>query len=83
MEQFTNGHQLITSQTISAQEMLEGEGTLELTWAQDAAYALVSEQYADGTVQRTLLERGDEPVSHTCWAAEESGMTVPFSVSLQ
>lgn len=83
VEQFTNGHQLITSQTISAQEMLEEEGTLELTWAQDAAYALVSEQYADGTVQRTLLERGDEPVSHTCWAAEESGMTVPFSVSLQ
>lgn len=83
VEQFTNGHQLITSQTISAQEMLEGQGTLELTWAQDTAYALVSEQYADGTVQRTLLERGDEPVSHTCWAAEESGMTVPFSVSLQ
>ena len=83
VEQFTNRHQLITSQTISAQEMLVEEGTLELTWAQDAAYALVSEQYADGTVQRTLLERGDEPVSHTCWAAEESGMTVPFSVSLQ
>lgn len=82
VEQFTDRHQPLTSQTIDAQEMLEGQGTLELTWAQDAAYALVSEQSADGTVQHTLLEREDAPVSHTCWAAEESGMTVPFSITI-
>lgn len=83
VEQFTNGHQPLTSQTLSNQEMLEGPDTLELAWAQDAAYALISEQSADGAVQRTLLERGDEPVSHTCWAAEESGLTVPVSITLQ
>lgn len=83
VEQFTNRHQPLTSQALSNQEMLEGPDTLELAWAQDAAYALISEQSADGAVQRTLLERGDEPTSHTCWAAEESGLTVPVSITLQ
>ena len=83
VEQFTADNQRVTSQTISAQEMLEGEGALDLTWTPDAAYAIVSEQYADGTVQRTLLEQEDDPVSHTCWAAEESGLTVPFSITLE
>lgn len=83
VEQFTAGHQQIASQAVSAQEILAGEGALDLTWTPDAAYALVSEQYADGTVQRTLLERGDEPVSHTCWAAEENGLTIPFTITLE
>lgn len=82
VEQFTASHQRLTSQAISAQEMLEGQGTLDLTWAQDAAYALVSEQSADGTVQRTLLEREEEPVSHTCWVAEDNGLTIPFSITI-
>lgn len=82
VEQFTADNQQVTSQTLSAQEMLEGQGALDLTWEPDAAYALVLEQYADGTVQRTLLERGDEPASHTCWAAEENGMTIPFSITI-
>lgn len=83
VEQFTADNQRVTSQPLSAQEMLEGQRALDLTWEPDAAYALVSEQYADGTVQRTLLERGDEPVSHTCWAAEENGLTIPFSITLE
>lgn len=83
VEQFTADNQRVTSQPLSAQEMLEGEGTLALIWEPDAAYAIVLEQYADGTVQRTLLERGDEPVSHTCWAAEENGLTIPFPITLE
>lgn len=83
VEQFTADNQRVISQPLSAQEMLEGQGALDLTWEPDAAYALVSEQYADGTVQRTLLEQGDEPVSHTCWAAEENGLTIPFSITLE
>ena len=83
VEQFTADSQRLTSQTLSAQEMLEGQGTLELTWEPDAAYALVSEQYANGTVQHTLLERGDDLVFHTCWAAEENGMTIPFPITLK
>lgn len=83
VEQFTADNQRVTSQPLSAQEMLEGEGTLALIWEPDAAYAIVLEQYADGTVQRTLLERGDEPVSHICWAAEENGLTIPFTITLE
>lgn len=82
VEQFTADNQRVTSQPLSAQKMLEGEGTLALIWEPDAAYAIVLEQYADGTVQRTLLERGDEPVSHTCWAAEESGLTTPCTITI-
>lgn len=83
VEQFTADNQRVTSQPLSAQEMLEGEGTLALIWEPDAAYAIVSEQYADGTVQRTLLEQEDDPVSHTCWAAEENGLTIPFPITLE
>lgn len=82
VEQFTASHQRLTSQAISAQEMLEGQGTLDLTWVQDADYALVSEQSADGTVQRTLLEQEEDPVSHTCWVAEDNGLTIPFSITI-
>lgn len=83
VEQFSADNQRVTSQTLSAQEMLEGQGALDLTWEPDAAYALVSEQYADGTVQRTLLEQDDDSVSHTCWVAEENGMTIPFPITLE
>lgn len=82
VEQVTADNQRVTSQPLSAQEMLEGEGTLALTWEPDAAYAIVLEQYADGTVQRTLLEQADAPVSHTCWAAEESGLTTPCTITI-
>ena len=30
-----------------------------------------------------LLEREDAPVSHTCWAAEESGLTIPLFLTLE
>lgn len=83
VKQFSADNQGVTSQTLSAQEMLEGQGTLDLTWEPNAAYALVSEQYADGTVQRTLLEQDDDSVSHTCWVAEENGMTIPFPITLE
>lgn len=83
VEQFTADHRSIAAHTFSAQEMLEEPSEATPSWEEDAAYVIFTEHYADSTVQRTLLERGDEPVSHTCWVAEESGMTIPFSITLE
>lgn len=83
VEQFTADHRSIAAHTFSAQEMLEEPSEATSSWEEDAAYVIFTEHYADGTVQRTLLERGDEPVSHICWAAEENGLTIPFTITLE
>lgn len=83
VEQFTADHRSIAAHTFSAQEMLEEPSEATPSWEEDAAYVIFTEHYADGTVQRTLLERGDESVSHTCWAAEENGLTIPFTITLE
>lgn len=83
VEQFTADHRSIAAHTFSAQEMLEEPSEATPSWEEDAAYVIFTEHYANGTVQRTLLEQGDEPVSHTCWAAEENGLTIPFSITLE
>ena len=83
VEQFTADHRSIAAHTFSAQEMLEEPSEATPSWEEDAAYVIFTEHYANGTVQRTLLERGDEPVSHICWAAEENGLTIPFTITLE
>lgn len=83
VEQFTADHRSMAAHTFSAQEMLEEPSEATSSWEEDAAYVIFTEHYADGTVQRTLLERGDEPVSHICWAAEENGLTIPFTITLE
>lgn len=83
VEQFTADHRSIAAHTFSAQEMLEEPSEATLSWEEDAAYVIFTEHYADGTVQRTLLEQEDDPVSHTCWAAEENGLTIPFTITLE
>lgn len=83
VEQFTADHRSIAAHTFFAQEMLEEPSEATPSWEEDAAYVIFTEHYANGTVQRTLLERGDEPISHTCWAAEENGLTIPFTITLE
>ena len=83
VEQFTADHRSIAAHTFSAQEMLEEPSEATPSWEEDAAYVIFTEHYADSTVQRTLLERGDEPVSHICWVAEGNGLTIPFSITLE
>ena len=83
VEQFTADHRSMAAHTFSAQEMLEEPSEATSSWEEDAAYVIFTEHYADGTVQRTLLEQEDDPVSHTCWAAEENGLTIPFTITLE
>lgn len=83
VEQFTADNQPVTSRTITAQEVLNGLSELSIPLESNAAYTLICEHYADGTMQRTLLEREDAPLSHTCWAAEESGLTIPLFLTLE
>lgn len=83
VEQFTADNQPVTSRTITAQEVLSGLSELSIPLESDAAYTLICERYADGTMQRTLLEQEDAPVSHTCWVAEESGLTIPLLLTLE
>ena len=83
VEQFTSDNQPVASRTIPAQEVLNGLSELSISLESNAAYTLICEHYADGTMQRTLLEREDAPVSHTCWAAEESGLTIPLFLTLE
>ncbi len=83
VEQFTADHRSMAAHTFSAQEMLEEPSEATSSWEENAAYVIFTEHYADGTVQRTLLEQEDDPVSHTCWAAEENGLTIPFTITLE
>lgn len=80
--QFTASHQPIQSQTISAQQVLAGEATWELSWAEDAAYALVTEQATDGTFVYNAMTPSEERATHTSYFPTDGGLTLPCSITL-
>ena len=82
MTQFTASHQPIQSQTISAQQVLAGEATWELSWAEDAAYALVTEQATDGTFVYNAMTPSEERATHTSYFPTDSGLTLPCTITL-
>lgn len=80
--QFTAGHQPIQSQSISAQQVLAGEETWELSWAEDAAYALITEQATDGTFVYNAMTPSEERATHTSYFPTDSGLTLPCTITL-
>lgn len=82
VEQFTADHRPLTTKTFTAQEMLNGPSEAAISLTADTAYTLVCEYHTDGSVQRTLLDTQPEPISHTCWPALDSGLTLPCTITL-
>lgn len=82
VEQFTQGQQSITTQTISVQQVLAGQDALDLTWEDHAAYALVSEQADDGSIIYTALTSSEEEAVHTSYFPLDSGLTTPCTITI-
>lgn len=82
VEQFTKDQQSITTQTISVQQVLAGQDTLDLTWEDHAAYALVSEQADDDSITYTALTPSEKEAVHTSYFPLDSGLTTPCTITI-